>query len=213
MEFEKYTERSRGFIQAAQSLALRSNHQRLSPEHILKVLLDDKEGLAANLIRAAGGDPAKALAGVGQALSRVPKVEGGGAGQVYLAPETARLFEQAEQVAGKAGDSYVTAERLLLALALAAGTPSAKVLEEAGVTAQKLNAAINDVRKGRKADSASAEDTYDALKKYARDLTAAAVPVASARANSRRSAVTKLSPAFSASLSACSKSLAVSCPR
>ncbi len=171
MEFEKYTERSRGFIQAAQSLALRSNHQRLSPEHILKVLLDDKEGLAANLIRAAGGDPARALSGVEQALSRIAKVEGSGAGQVYLAPETARLFEQAEQIAEKAGDSYVTAERLLLALALAAGTPSAKVLEEAGVTAQKLNSAINDIRKGRKADSASAEDSYEALKKYAVDMT------------------------------------------
>src|SRR5690606_38436679 len=128
MDFEKYTERSRGFIQAAQALALRSNHQRLTPEHVLKVLLDDKEGLAANLIRAAGGDPARALAGVEQALSRIPKVEGSGAGQLYLSPETARLFDQAEQIAEKAGDSYVTAERMLLALALATGTPAAGVL-------------------------------------------------------------------------------------
>jgi len=174
MEFEKYTERSRGFIQSAQTLALRSGHQQLTPLHVLKVLLDDKEGLAANLIRAAGGDPARALRGVEAELGKLPKVEGTGAGQVYLAPETARLFEQAEQIAEKAGDSFVTAERLLLALALASGTPAAKVLAEASLTPQKLNQAIEEVRKGRTATSATAEDSYDALKKYARDLTAAA---------------------------------------
>ena len=174
MEFEKYTERSRGFIQSAQTLALRSGHQQLTPQHVLKVLLDDKEGLAANLIRAAGGDPARALAGVEAELAKLPKVEGTGAGQVYLSAETARLFEQAEQIADKAGDSFVTAERLLLALALASGTPAARVLAEAGLTPQKLNQAIEEVRKGRTATSATAEDTYDALKKYARDLTAAA---------------------------------------
>ena len=174
MEFEKYTERSRGFIQSAQTLALRSGHQQLTPQHVLKVLLDDKEGLAANLIRAAGGDPGRALAGVEAELAKLPKVEGAGAGQVYLSAETARLFEQAEQIADKAGDSFVTAERLLLALALASGTPAAKVLAEAGLTPQKLNQAIEEVRKGRTATSATAEDTYDALKKYARDLTAAA---------------------------------------
>ncbi len=174
MDIEKYTERSRGFIQAAQSLAQRSGHQRLTPEHILKILLDDREGLAANLIRASGGDPARALSGVEAALAKLPKVEGGGAGQLYLAPETARLFEAAEKIADKAGDSYVTAERLLLALAMASGTPAAEALAKAGVNAQGLNAAINDLRKGRKAESASAEDSYDALKKYARDLTAAA---------------------------------------
>ncbi len=174
MDIEKYTERSRGFIQAAQSLAQRSGHQRLTPEHILKILLDDREGLAANLIRASGGDPARALSGVETALAKLPKVEGGGAGQLYLAPETARLFESAEKIAEKAGDSFVTAERLLLALAMASGTPAADALAKAGVNAQGLNAAINDLRKGRKADSASAEESYDALKKYARDLTAAA---------------------------------------
>jgi ATP-dependent Clp protease ATP-binding subunit ClpB len=174
MDFEKYTERSRGFIQAAQGLALRSGHQRLTPEHLLKVLLDDREGLAANLIRAAGGDPVRALRDVEAELARLPRVEGSGAGQVYLAPETARLFDSAEQLAEKAGDSYVTAERLLLALALASGTAAAKVLKEAAVTAQSLNRAINDVRKGRQAHSANAEESYDALKKYARDLTAAA---------------------------------------
>ena len=174
MDFENYTERSRGFVQAAQSLALREGHQRFTPEHLLKVLLDDKEGLAANLIRAAGGDSARALSGVEAELRKLPRVEGTGAGQLYIAPETARLFEQADSIAEKAGDSYVTAERLLLALALAGGTPSARVLGEAGLTPQKLNAAINDLRKGRTADSPSAEQGYDALKKYARDLTAVA---------------------------------------
>ncbi|PKU26330.1 ATP-dependent chaperone ClpB [Telmatospirillum siberiense] len=171
MDFEKFTERSKGFVQAAQSLALRSNHQRLTPEHLLKVLLDDKEGLAANLIREAGGDPAKALQATEVELAKIPRIEGGGAGQVYMDPATARLFEQAQQIAEKAGDSFVTAERLLLALALSAGTPAAKILSGAGVTAQGLNRAIEDIRKGRKANSASAEDSYDALKKYARDLT------------------------------------------
>ncbi|MBK3778037.1 ATP-dependent chaperone ClpB [Azospirillum aestuarii] len=174
MDFEKYTERSRGFVQAAQTLALRRGHQRLTPEHLLKTLLDDKEGLAANLIRAAGGDPALALSGVDAELDKQPKVEGTGAGQVYLTPELSRVFEQAETVAKKAGDSYVTAERILLALAMADGTPSAAVLKRAGVTPQALNTAINEVRKGRTADTASAEQGYDALKKYARDLTESA---------------------------------------
>ncbi len=174
MEFENFTERSRGFVQSAQGLALRSGHQRFSPEHLLKVILDDKEGLAANLIRVAGGRPEDALGGVERELEKLPKVEGSGAGQVYLAPETARLFESANQIAEKAGDSFVTVERLLLALCLAAGTPAAKILTDAGLTAQTLNSAINDLRKGRKAESASAEDSFDSLKKYARDLTEAA---------------------------------------
>jgi len=174
MEFDKYTERSTGFIQSAQGLALRSGHQRLTPEHLLKILLDDKEGLCANLIRAAGGDPHAVLSAVETELGKQPRVEGSGAGQVYLSPEIARVFEQAEQIAQKAGDSFVTVERLLLALAMARETPSGKALAAAGVTPQKLNAAIEDLRKGRKADSASAEEGYDALKRYARDLTAVA---------------------------------------
>ncbi|MCW0180993.1 MAG: ATP-dependent chaperone ClpB [Zavarzinia sp.] len=174
MDFEKYTERARGFVQSAQGLALRSGHQRFTPEHLAKVLLDDEQGLAASLIKAAGGQAEAALAGIEAELAKLPKVEGQGAGQVYLAPETARLFEAAEQVAKKAGDSFVTAERLLLALVMASGTPSADVFKRAGVTAQALNKAIDDLRKGRTADTASAEDSYDALKKYARDLTAAA---------------------------------------
>ena len=174
MELEKYTERSKGFIQAAQNLALRSGHQRLTSEHLLKILLDDKEGLSANLIRAAGGDPQAALLAVEAELNRQPKVEGSGAGQVYMSPELARVLEQAEKIAEKAGDSFVTVERLLLALAMAKETPAGKALATAGVTPQSLNAAIEQVRKGRTADSASAEDSYEALKKYARDLTEAA---------------------------------------
>src|SRR5215469_1454212 len=174
MEFEKYTERAKGFVQAAQGLAQRRGHQQLTPEHLLRVLLDDKEGLAANLIRAAGGDPAIAAQSIDATLQKLPRVEGTGAGQVYMAPETARLFEQAEKVAAKAGDSYVTVERLLLAMTMLREATVAKALAEARVTPQKLNAAIEEIRKGRKADSASAEEGYDALKKYARDLTALA---------------------------------------
>ncbi|MCE9651332.1 MAG: ATP-dependent chaperone ClpB [Parvibaculum sp.] len=174
MDLEKYTDRSRGFVQSAQGLAVRSGHQRFTPEHLLKVLLDDEEGLAAGLIRAAGGRPDQALTGVETALAKLPKVEGSSAGQLYLAPETARVFEAAEGLAKKAGDSYVTAERLLLALLIEPGTESGKILKTAGVTAQTLNEAINNVRKGRTADSSSAEDSYEALKKYTRDLTAEA---------------------------------------
>jgi ATP-dependent Clp protease ATP-binding subunit ClpB len=174
MEIEKYTERSKGFIQSAQGLALRSGHQRLTPEHLLKILLEDREGLCANLIRAAGGDPQTVLSAIETELGKQPRVEGSGAGQVYLSPEIARVFEQAEQIAQKAGDSFVTVERLLLALALAKETPAGKALAAGGVTPQKLNAAIEDLRKGRKADSPSAEEGYDALKRYARDLTAVA---------------------------------------
>jgi ATP-dependent Clp protease ATP-binding subunit ClpB len=171
MEIEKYTERAKGFIQAAQALALRRGHQRLTPEHLLMALLEDKEGLAANLIRAAGGDPRVALSVVETELNKLPRVEGSGAGQVFLSPEIARLFDQAEQIAQKAGDSFVTVERLLLALSLANETAASKALASAGITPQSLNAAIEEVRKGRKADSPSAEEGYDALKKYARDLT------------------------------------------
>ena len=174
MNFDNYTERARGFIQSAQGLALRAGHQQFTPEHLLKVLLDDKEGLAAQLMAAAGANHGEALTAIEAELGKRPKVEGGGAGQVYLAPETARLFESAGQIAEKAGDRFVTAERLLLALVLATGTPSAQVLSHAGLTAQALNEAINELRKGRTADSATAENQYDALNKYARDLTALA---------------------------------------
>ncbi len=174
MDFEKYTERARGFVQSAQTLALREGHQQFTPEHLLKVLLDDKEGLCAGLIDRAGGRSRDALAQTELALSKLPKVGGSGAGQVYLAPATARLFDQAEKIAEKAGDSYVTVERLLLALAMDKNSESGRILASAGVNPQVLNAAIEDLRKGRKADNASAENSYDALKKYARDLTEAA---------------------------------------
>jgi ATP-dependent Clp protease ATP-binding subunit ClpB len=168
MDTEKFTERARGFIQSAQGLALRSRHQAFKPEHLLKVLLDDEEGLSTRLIRAAGGRPDDALNETELALAKLPKVEGG---QMYLTPETARLLDAAEETAKKAGDSFVTVEILLLALAMAQGTDAARILRDAGVKPQSLNAAIKDLRQGRTADSASAESGYDALKKYARDLT------------------------------------------
>ena len=174
MDFEKYTDRAKGFVQAAQSLALREGHQQFGPDHLLKVLLDDPEGMAAGLIQRAGGRPADALAAVEQALAKRPKVSGGGAGQIYLAPDLARVFDTAQKVADKAGDKFVTVERLLLALAMESSSDAAGILKNAGVTPTSLNQAINDIRKGRTADSASAEQAYDALKRYARDLTAAA---------------------------------------
>src|SRR5436305_327473 len=174
MNLEKYTERVRGFIQSAESLARREGHQQFTPEHILKVLLEDDQGLAAGLIERAGGRSREALVQTELALSKLPKVQGSGAGQLYLAPTTARVFDSAERIAEKAGDSYVTVERLLLALAMEKSADSAKILANAGVTPQTLNAAIEELRKGRTADSASAENAYDALKKYARDLTEAA---------------------------------------
>jgi ATP-dependent Clp protease ATP-binding subunit ClpB len=174
MNFEKFTDRSKGFVQSAQSLALRDGHQQLSPEHLLKVLLEDAEGLASGLIAKAGGRAADALRAVEVALARRPKVSGSGAGQVYAAPEFARVMATAETLAEKAKDSYVTAERLLLALAIEKGTEAGRILSDAGVTADGLNRAINDLRKGRTADSAGAEQGYDALKRYARDLTEAA---------------------------------------
>ncbi len=174
MNFDIYTDRSRGFVQAAQSLAQREGHQQFAPEHLLKVLLDDPEGLAAGLIDRAGGNSRQALAAVEAALAKRPKVSGGGAGQVYLDPALGRVFDAAEKAGEKAGDSYVTVERLLLALALERGSEAGKILANAGVTPQNLNAAIEALRKGRTADSASAENAYEALKKYARDLTQAA---------------------------------------
>ncbi len=174
MNLEKYTERARGFVQAAQSLALREGHQQFTPEHILKVLLDDEEGLCAGLIDKAGGNSREALRQVELALAKLPKVQGSGAGQLYLAPTTARIFDNAEKIAQKAGNSFVTVERLLLALAMEKGAEASKILANAGVSPQTLNAAVNDLRKGRTADSASAENAYDALKKYTRDLTEAA---------------------------------------
>src|ERR1700678_2274373 len=174
MNLEKYTERARGFVQSAQSLAGREGHQQFTPEHILKVLLDDEEGLAAGLIDKAGGRSRDALTQVELALSKLPKVQGSGAGQLYLAPTTARLFDNAEKIAQKAGDSFVTVEGRLLALTLEKDSEAGGILKKGGVTPQTLNAAINDLRKGRTADSASAENAYDALKKYTRDLTEAA---------------------------------------
>ncbi|MBG0812265.1 ATP-dependent chaperone ClpB [Methylosinus sp. H3A] len=174
MNFDKYTTRAQGFVQSALSLATREGNPQLTPEHVLKVLLDDEQGLSAGLIDRAGGRSREALAKTEAALAKLPKVSGGGAGQPSLNQATARLFDNAEKLAQKASDSYVTVERLLLALALEKGTEAARILSEAGVTPQTLNSAIEDLRKGRTADSSSAESAYDSLKKYARDLTEAA---------------------------------------
>ncbi|WP_138936054.1 ATP-dependent chaperone ClpB [Roseovarius arcticus] len=172
MDLNKFTERSRGFIQAAQTIAMRESHQRLTPEHLLKALMDDGEGLAANLIRRSGGDPAQVVQANEAAVAKIPRVEGD-AGQTYMDQQTGKVLAEAEKLATKAKDSFVPVERLLQALAL---TKSAAkdALEAGGVSAQTLNEAINDIRKGRTADSASAEDSYEALEKYATDLTAAA---------------------------------------
>src|ERR1700727_1702282 len=174
MNIEKYTERARGFIQAAQSLAVRDGHQQFSPLHMLKVLLDDSEGLAGGLIDRAGGNSRAILKATEDALNKLPKVSGSGAAQAYLAPELARAFDAAEKAAEKAGDSFVTVERLLLGLTLEKDSDAGGILKKGGVTPQNLNAAIEALRKGRTADSATAENAYDALKKYSRDLTQAA---------------------------------------
>ncbi len=172
MNLEKFTERSRGFLQAAQTIAMRESHQRLLPEHVLKALMDDEQGLASNLIRRAGGSPERVTEALNAALGRIAKVSGD-AGQTYLDQQTGKVLDEAEKIAKKAGDSFVPVERILMALAMVkSGAKDA--LDAGAVTAQKLNAAINDLRKGRTADSASAEEGYDALKKYARDLTEAA---------------------------------------
>src|SRR5690606_1704753 len=147
MDFEKFTERARGFVQAAQSLAVREGHQRFTPEHVLKVLMDDTEGMAQNLVTAAAGNARAVRDRVEEAVAKLPKVEGSGAGQLYLAPETARVFEAAQTIASKAGDSYVTVERLLLALAMEKSAAS-RILADAGVTPAGLNGAINELRKG-----------------------------------------------------------------
>ena len=173
MNLENYTERARGFLQAAQTSALAKGHQRLLPDHLLKALIDDKEGFAARLIEAAGGKPDIVKQQVEQTLAKQPSVEGGG-GQLYMDPAMARVFTTADEAAKKAGDSYVTVERLLLALALDAKSDAGKALKAGGVTPQTLNSAIEAVRQGRTANTASAEEGYDALKKYARDLTEAA---------------------------------------
>jgi ATP-dependent Clp protease ATP-binding subunit ClpB len=171
MQIEKYSDRLKNLIQSAQSLALRNGHQQLTPLHVLRALLDDEDRLSGNLIEAAGGSATQVAREVDLELAKLPKVEGAGAGQIYLAPETARLFDQAEQLSQKAGDSFVTVEYMLLALALASASKAADILKRAGIIAQNLNKAISDIRQGRKADSPSAEQTYEALKKYTRDFT------------------------------------------
>ena len=170
MDIEKFTDRAKGFLQAAQTIAIREYHQRVTPEHLLKALLDDEQGACAGLIKAAGGDPARAKLAVDAEVARQPKVSGGGAGQPQFTPDIVRVLDAAQQQAQKAGDAYVAQDRLLVALA-SSDTPSGRILKAAGADAQRLDTAVADLRKGRKVDSQNAEQSFDALKKYARDLT------------------------------------------
>ena len=170
MDIEKFTDRSRGFLQAAQTIAIREFHQRITPEHLLKALLDDEEGAAAGLIKAAGGDPVAARNATEAEIARQPKVQGSGSGQPQITPEMVRILDAAQQAATKAGDEYVAQDRLLIALA-ASDTPAARALRSAGATPQALEKAVADIRKGRKVTSQNAEQSFDALKKYARDVT------------------------------------------
>ena len=172
MNLEKFTERARGFLQAAQTISMREGHQRLTAEHLLKALMDDDQGMAANLIRRAGGAPERVTQAVELAIGKLPKVSGD-TGQPYADQSLVRVLDEAQKIAKKAGDSFVPVERILMALAMVR-SPAREALEAGAVNAQALNAAVNDIRKGRTADSASAEDSYEALKKYARDLTEAA---------------------------------------
>ena len=172
MDLNKFTERARGFVQAAQTIALREGHQRLEPTHILKALMDDDQGLASNLITRAGGAPIRVVEALDAAMAKIPKVSGD-ASQIYMDGQTAKVLDEAEKIATKAGDSFVPVERVLMALCMVK-SKAKEALEAGAVSAQKLNEAINDIRKGRTADTASAEEGYDALKKYARDLTEAA---------------------------------------
>src|SRR5260221_7916002 len=171
MQIEKYSDWLKLLIQSALTLALRGGQKQLRPLHVLKALLDDEQRLAANLIEAAGGSATQVGREVDLELAKMPKVEGAGVGQIYLAPETARLCDQAEQLSERAGNSLVTVESMPLALALASGTTAADILKRAGITAQNLNKTMGDIRQGRKADSPSAEGSYEALKKYTRDFT------------------------------------------
>jgi ATP-dependent Clp protease ATP-binding subunit ClpB len=173
MDIQKFTERCQGFLQAASTIAIREFHQRITPEHLLKALLDDEEGAAAGLIKTAGGDPKAAAAAVDADVARQPKVSGGGAGQPQLTPELVRVLDAAQQTSTRAGDEYVAQDRLLVALA-ESSTAAGRALKAAGVTPQALEKAVNDVRKGRKVTSPNAESNFDALKKYARDVTAVA---------------------------------------
>jgi ATP-dependent Clp protease ATP-binding subunit ClpB len=170
MDFEKLTERARGFVQAAQTIALREYNQQITPEHLLKAFLDDEEGAASGLIRMAGGDPTTVKQIIDTAVARLPKVQGSGAGQPGVTPDLVRLLDAAQMQATKAGDQFVAQDRILIAIA-ASDTPAGKALKAGGATAQALEKAVADIRKGRKVDSATAEQQFDALNKYARDVT------------------------------------------
>ena len=175
MNLEKFTDRAKGFLQAAQTVAIRNSHQQIAAEHMLKALLDDSEGMTAQLIQRSGGNPQIAVQEVDKALAKIPAVSGGGAQQTPgLNNDAVRILDQAEQLASKAGDSFVPVQRILQALALGLTNPAGQALKAANVDPRALETAIQEVTGGRSADNASAENAYDAMKKYARDLTQAA---------------------------------------
>jgi ATP-dependent Clp protease ATP-binding subunit ClpB len=171
MQLERYTDRAKGFIQSAQTLAVRDGHQQFTPEHIFRELVADAQGMAANLVREAGGQWDGVKDKVAAALEKLPKIESSAPSGLHLTREAAKFFSTAEEVADKAKDQFVTTEMMLLALAIEPGTPSHQILQEAGITPQNLNAAIKKMRKGRKAGSANAEDSYEALEKYTKNFT------------------------------------------
>ena len=165
MDLSKYTERLKEILQAAQGLALRRSHQQLTPEHLLAALLEDGQGTITQLLKNMGLDPTSIITSVSGELDKQTKIEGTGAGQIYMAPETARVIDKAEQLAKTAGDNFVTVERLLQALTQATETPAGQILKRAGITQKKLAPAIEELRKGQKADTATAEERYEALKR------------------------------------------------
>ncbi|MEC9235100.1 MAG: Clp protease N-terminal domain-containing protein, partial [Pseudomonadota bacterium] len=171
MDFQKFTEKCRSFMQAAQTLAMRSDHQSLEPEHLLKVMLEDDTGAVAKLLSASGADLHKLQSKVNQALSKLVNVTGSGAGGLRLSTDLIKILDKALQLSEKSGDKFVTSERILQSMLIAKATNVAEIMADSGLTDTGLNAAINDMRKGKTADNANAEDNFDALAKYARDLT------------------------------------------
>ena len=171
MNFDKYTDKSKSIVQKAQNSAVAAGHQKFAPVHILKALVEDEDAIIKDLLTSAGGNVGLIESKLAVALGKLPSVTGGGAGQIYLEPDTAKLFEKAEELAKKASDSFVTLERLLQAMMSLKGNEASSILKDAGVTEAKLTAAIDEMRKGRTADTQHAEEGFDALKKYAKDLT------------------------------------------
>lgn len=174
MDFDKFTEKSRSFLQQAQTLAMRSDHQSMEPEHLLKVMLDDEDAIVARLVEESGGDLARLKKEINTALAKFPAVSGPGAGQLRISGDLSKIFDKALNLSEKSGDSFITAERILQAMVMAKSADIGEVFEKSNIKSEPLNKAVNAMRKGRTADTANAEDQFDALKKYATDLTQSA---------------------------------------